>query len=62
MVELVNCMLKMHKQLPEVKTEHDKIVLQRLVDVTDREIDQLVYEFYGLTEEEIKIVEDGTAK
>jgi hypothetical protein len=28
---------------------------------TDRQIDQLVYELYGLTEEEIKIVEEGTA-
>lgn len=28
---------------------------------TDREIDQLVYELYGLTDEEIKIVE-GSAQ
>ena len=27
------------------------------IDKTDREIDQLVYELYGLSEEEIKIVE-----
>jgi len=31
--------------------------LQREIDATDRQIDQLVYELYGLTEEEIKIVE-----
>jgi hypothetical protein len=31
--------------------------LQRQIDATDREIDRLVYELYGLTEEEIKIVE-----
>ena len=29
------------------------------IDATDREIDRLVYELYGLTEEEIKIVEGG---
>jgi hypothetical protein len=28
----------------------------------DRQIDRLVYELYGLTEEEIRIVEEGTAK
>ena len=33
--------------------------LQRQVDSTDREIDRLVYELYGLTEEEIRIVEGG---
>lgn len=31
--------------------------LKAKIDQTDREIDQMVYELYGLTEEEIKIVE-----
>ena len=30
------------------------------MNVTDRQIDQLVYELYGLTEEEIRIVEEAT--
>ncbi len=29
------------------------------IDKTDKEIDQMVYELYGLTEEEIMIVEGG---
>jgi len=32
-------------------------IYQRQIVVTDRQIDQLVYELYGLTEDEIKIVE-----
>jgi hypothetical protein len=35
-------------------------VLQNAVTVTDQQIDALVYELYGLTEEEIELVE-GTA-
>ena len=35
--------------------------IQRQIDATDRQIDQLVYELYGLTDEEIRIVEDATA-
>jgi len=31
---------------------------QRQIDATDKRIDQLVYDLYGLTDEEIKIVED----
>ena len=31
--------------------------LQRQIDATDQEIDRLVYDLYGLTEEEIGIVE-----
>lgn len=57
MVSLVEQMLSLSKQLPMVKTDHEKTALQRQIDVTDRQIDQLVYELYGLTEEEIGIVE-----
>lgn len=34
--------------------------IQREIDATDRRIDQLVYELYGLTDDEIPIVEDAT--
>ena len=34
-------------------------MLQRQIVATDRQIDRLVYELYGLTEEEIGIVEAG---
>jgi type I restriction-modification system DNA methylase subunit len=57
MVEMVEEMLTLHKQLASAKTEHEKTALQRQIDATDRQIDELVYELYGLTEEEIRIVE-----
>jgi hypothetical protein len=31
-----------------------------LIAATDREIDQLVYELYGLTDKEIALVEEAT--
>ena len=31
--------------------------IQQLIDKTDKEIDEMVYQLYGLTEEEIKVVE-----
>ena len=52
----------MHKELTAGRTRQDKIVIQRQIDATDRQIDQLVYELYGLTDEEIAIVEEATAK
>ena len=33
--------------------------LQESINKTDKEIDQMVYQLYGLTDEEIKIVEDS---
>jgi len=57
MVVLVERMLSLHKQLVDGKTDHERTVLQRQMDTTDQQIDQLVYELYELTEEEIKIIE-----
>jgi hypothetical protein len=58
MVELVERMLTLHKQLPVAKTPDEKTRIQRQIDATDHQIDQLVYELYDLTEGEIKIVEE----
>ncbi len=57
MVNLVQTMLDLHKLLAAAKTAHEKDVLQRQIAATDHQIDQLVYELYGLTADEIKIVE-----
>ena len=57
MVALVERMLDLHKRLSAANTPSDKEQLQRQIDSTDREIDRLVYDLYGLTEDEIKIVE-----
>jgi type I restriction-modification system DNA methylase subunit len=59
MISLVDQMLSLNKKLPAAKTDHEKTSLQRQIDATDRQIDQLIYELYGLTEEEIRIVEEA---
>jgi hypothetical protein len=57
-VSFVDQMLTLNKRLPEIKTAHEKTALQRQIEATDQQIDQLVYELYGLTEEEIRIVNE----
>lgn len=57
MVQLVEQMLSLQKQLSNAKTGHDQTHLQRQIDATDRQIDKLVYELYGLADEEILVVE-----
>ena len=57
MVTLVDRMLKLHKELHTTTSSFDKEIIQRQIDYTDREIDRLVYKLYGLTEEEIRVVE-----
>jgi hypothetical protein len=57
MVKLVDSMLAMHKQLSSAKSESQRAAIQRQIEATDAEIDRLVYDLYGLTKEEIAIVE-----
>jgi hypothetical protein len=45
------------ERLQDASLDHDKELLTRQVEATDASIDKLVYELYGLTEEEITIVE-----
>lgn len=59
MVALVESMLNLHKQSAAARLPDEKDRLARQIEQTDRQIDKLVYELYGLSEEEIKIVEGG---
>ena len=57
MVGYVEEMLALHKQLAEAQGEAQKGIIQNLIERKDKAIDKLVYELYGLSDEEIKIVE-----
>jgi type I restriction-modification system DNA methylase subunit len=56
-VKFVEKMLALHQQLAAAKTPQDTTLLQRQIAATDKQIDQLVYALYGLTVEEIALVE-----
>ena len=56
----VESILQLHKDLAAAKTPGEQISIERQIASTDAEIDRLVYELYGLTEEEIAIVEEAT--
>jgi hypothetical protein len=60
MVTLVNTMLSLHKRHAAEQVPQRREQIQREIEATDRQIDQLVYQLYGLTDEEIRIVEEGT--
>jgi hypothetical protein len=57
MVTLVGQMLDLH-QRKAATDDAGQERLQRLIDATDKQIDALVYELYGLTPEEIAVVEN----
>ncbi|HNE19823.1 MAG TPA: N-6 DNA methylase [Turneriella sp.] len=58
---LVESMLALNKQLAAARESgaaaQAQTQLTRQIEATDREIDRLVYQLYGLSEEEVKIVE-----
>ncbi|MFT3870926.1 MAG: N-6 DNA methylase [Nibricoccus sp.] len=61
LVAHVERMLKLHEDLAAAKSPDAQTRLQREIAATDRAIDQLVYQLYDLTPEEIALVEAATA-
>ncbi|MBN9542722.1 MAG: N-6 DNA methylase [Alphaproteobacteria bacterium] len=59
---LAENMLEMNKKLVATNNPNDKTKIQRQIEATDKEIDFLVYKLYGLTDEEIRIVEEELKK
>lgn len=56
LIALVDIMLNLNKK-PQTAKGSEKEQIQRQIEKTDREIDELVYKLYGITEEERKIIE-----
>jgi adenine-specific DNA-methyltransferase len=50
-------MLELHKSKAGAKTQSAQDVYERQIRAVDKQIDNLVYKLYGLTADEIKIVE-----
>jgi len=59
MVTLVTEMLELHKHLSHAKTDQEKRIITQEIESTDRQIDSLVYGLYGLTADEIAVVEES---
>ena len=57
LVALVESMLELQKKHHDARMEQDKELYERRIKLVDAQIDGLVYELYGLTGEEIKVVE-----
>ena len=57
MVAKVEAMLEAKRQLAAAKTDKDKTYYENKCASLDRQIDLIVYDLYGLTEDEIKLVE-----
>ena len=51
-------MLELQKKYEETRMERDRELYERQIKIVDAQIDGLVYDLYGLTEEEVKMVEE----
>ncbi|MCK4344940.1 MAG: N-6 DNA methylase, partial [Bacteroidales bacterium] len=56
-VKLVDNLLKLNKEFQKTKLETQRQQIQRVIDHSERKIDELVYGLYGLSKEEIGIIE-----
>jgi len=56
-VKLVDQLLKLNKEKSETKLQSKMELIQNKIDYCEDRINEIVYELYGLTKDEIKIVE-----
>ena len=54
---LVEEVLRLHSEASDASTEHEMTALERQITAIDQQIDAIVYKLYGLTDDEIRIVE-----
>lgn len=59
MVQRVEIMLTLNQKLVSSIDSHSRTIFKRQIEATDRQIDNLVYQLYDLTTEEIELVEKG---
>ena len=57
LISLADQMLETQGRLQQAPSDEDKNILEKRVAIIDKQIDQAVYQLYGLMEEEVKIVE-----
>ena len=50
-------MLELQKKHHDARMDSDKELYERQIKIVNAQIDRLVYELYGLTGEEVKVVE-----
>jgi hypothetical protein len=60
LVALVQRMLELQRKLVTPQSIRRQATVQRRIDATDQQIDQLVFELYEVTPQEMKIVAEAT--
>ena len=57
LITLADQMLETQRRLQQALSDEDKKLLEQRAAIIDKQIDKTVYQLYGLTEDEVKIVE-----
>jgi len=60
LITLVDQMLETQSRLQQAFSDEDKKLLEQRAAIIDKQIDNMIYKLYGLTEDEVKIVEGGS--
>jgi len=63
LIELIKRMLSFNEHLLDIgdKKTNESVKINEELEKTDAEIDRIVYEMYGLTKEEIQIIEEAVS-
>lgn len=54
-------MLRLLRQLQEARTGHEQTALRRDIEAMNAQIDRVVYHLYGVTDEDIALIENASS-
>jgi adenine-specific DNA-methyltransferase len=56
-IKNVDLLIELNKKLESVNLEGEKDIIKKQINALEKQIDNIVYDLYGLTKEEIKVIE-----
>ncbi|MBR0472967.1 MAG: N-6 DNA methylase [Methanosphaera sp.] len=59
LIELIDKLISLKHNLSTSNTPNERKILQKQIDITDKKINEIVYELYDLTDDEIEIIEEN---
>ena len=58
-IKNVELLIELNKKLESINLEKEKEILKKQIYALEKQIDEIIYELYGLTKEKIQIVEES---
>ena len=58
-IKNVDLLIELTKKLESINLEREKEIIQKQINALEKQNDEIIYKLYGLTKEEIDVIEES---